>query len=238
MLVAVAFCPAPPLLVPEVASGAAPELATVRLAAEAAVAALLDERPDEVVVLGAGPATREHDADASGTFKPYCVDVTVGGAGPATLPLSLSVGAWLLDRAGCVVRRSYVEIDGSATAAEAAALGSSIASRPARTVLLVMGDGSAARTPKAPGALDDRAEPFDDAIAEALAEGDVLALASLDPDAAAALQVAGRAAWQAAAAALGARDVGVIKADLVVYEAPYGVGYFVAAWLLPGSGSR
>ena len=70
-----------------------------------------------------------------------------------------------------------------------------------RTALLVVGDGAATHTEKAPGYLDERAGPFDDAVAAALATADPAALAALDPALAADLWAAGRAPWQVLAGA-------------------------------------
>ncbi|MFD8793070.1 hypothetical protein ACFV1T_20330, partial [Streptomyces vinaceus] len=55
MLVAAAVCPAPPLLVPDVAAGAAPELADARTACSDALAVLAASPPD-LRVLGGAPA--------------------------------------------------------------------------------------------------------------------------------------------------------------------------------------
>ncbi|MEU1095310.1 hypothetical protein ABZ389_18990, partial [Streptomyces sp. NPDC005877] len=52
MLVAAAVCPCPPLLVPAVASGAAPELDAARDACADAVGLLAASRPDLLVVVG------------------------------------------------------------------------------------------------------------------------------------------------------------------------------------------
>ena len=238
MLVALAFCPAPPLLVPEIASGAAVELAGVRLACEAAVQALLDENPDEIVVLGAGPGAGspavviEHDGATAGSFAGFGVDLRVGGPGPVALPLALAVGAWLLDRAATPVRRAYVEIPADPGADGVATFGVALATRPGRVALLVMGDGSAARTPKAPVAYDQRAETYDKGIAAALAAGDATTLLALDAAQAAALAVSGRPAWQVAAGAVLAQTASPPTADLLADQAPYGVGYLVATWRL------
>ncbi len=56
MLVAAAVCPCPPLLVPEVAAGAAPELDPARAACLDAVGVLAASRPDLLVVVGPGTA--------------------------------------------------------------------------------------------------------------------------------------------------------------------------------------
>jgi hypothetical protein len=57
VLVAGAVCPHPPLLVPELAGGAAPELDALRAACDEAVRRLLAARPDLVVVVGAAEET-------------------------------------------------------------------------------------------------------------------------------------------------------------------------------------
>jgi hypothetical protein len=92
---------------------------------------------------------------------------------------------------------------------------------------LVVGDGSARRTERSPGYVDPRAEPFDAAVAAALADGDAGALRDLDPVLGADLLAAGVPAWRAVGDALAGRRY---EADLLYDEAPYGVGYFVAVW--------
>ncbi|MEO3768694.1 hypothetical protein ABGA99_36235, partial [Streptomyces sp. B5E4] len=93
--------------------------------------------------------------------------------------------------------------------------------------LLVMGDGSARRTQKAPGYYDERAAGFDAEAARALGAADTTALAALDAELAADLQARGRACWQVAA---GAAEDATLRGALLYDEAPYGVGYFVATW--------
>jgi hypothetical protein len=90
-----------------------------------------------------------------------------------------------------------------------------------------MGDGSARRGVTAPGYADERAEPFDATVAEALAKGDSDALLALDPALATDLMVAGRAPWQVLAGAAAGR---AWRGDLRHADAPYGVAYFVASW--------
>ncbi|CAM5284348.1 putative protein OS=Streptomyces glaucescens OX=1907 GN=SGLAU_24940 PE=4 SV=1 [Streptomyces glaucescens] len=106
-------------------------------------------------------------------------------------------------------------------------VGRDIAGRAGRVALLVMGDASACRTVKAPGYLDARAEPFDAQVARALGAADVAALRALDTGLARELKVSGRAPWQVLAGA--AQDAGLSGA-LLYEDAPYGVGYVVAAW--------
>lgn len=232
MLVAAAVCPHPPLLVPGVGSGATPELDDLRHACDAAVDDLLGVEVDLVVVAGDAPVVGPYPEGAWGSLRPYGVPVDVGrGEGGAGLPLSLTIGRWLLDRAvaGADPPRPVLLFGVSADSPpqRCAQLGEALAGREPRVALLVMGDGTARRVPKGPGYLDARAEPFDAQVARALAEGDPHGLAALDPDLAEELLVAGRASWQVLA---GAAVPGPWHGEVMYDAAPYGVGYLVATW--------
>ncbi|GAA3376471.1 class III extradiol dioxygenase subunit B-like domain-containing protein [Streptomyces sannanensis] len=235
MLVAAAVCPCPPLLVPEVAAGAAPELDEARDACAAALGVLAAARPELLVVVGpAGPeGAGRHLMGATGSFRGFGVDleVTLGAAGRTAaheLPSSLAVGAWLLEQA----ESSSVPVEGLGVeetlgAGQCAELGRELAGRAGRVALLVMGDGSACRTVKAPGYLDDRAAGFDTTAARALEAADHEALLTLDESLARELKAAGRAPWQVLA---GAAEGAGLGGQLLYENAPYGVGYFVALW--------
>ena len=103
MLIAGAVCPHPPLLIPAAlgAAGSDPpgELRKVAAAAGRAVAGLAAARAELLVVVGGGAAEREYGADAAGGLHAFGVEVTVG-AGEPVLPLSLTVGRWLLEHGG------------------------------------------------------------------------------------------------------------------------------------------
>ncbi|MEU6809442.1 class III extradiol dioxygenase subunit B-like domain-containing protein [Streptomyces sp. NPDC046831] len=239
MLVAAAVCPCPPLLVPEVAAGAAPELDAARAACADAVGVLAAARPDRLVVVGPAEESGRgpHQEGAPGSFHGFGVDLEVrlgrdtGPRGPVSrpvLPPSLAVAAWLLGRVGW--SDAPVEGLGVEDALEperCGEAGRSLAARAGRVAMLVMGDGSACRTLKAPGYLDERAAPFDAAVARALAGADVAALMALDAESARELKVSGRAPWQVLA---GAAEDAALSGALLYDDAPYGVGYMVAAW--------
>ncbi|MEV7571043.1 class III extradiol dioxygenase subunit B-like domain-containing protein [Streptomyces tanashiensis] len=238
MLVAAAVCPCPPLLVPEVATGAASELDAARTACADAVGLLAAARPDRLYVVGPadGGAHGVYPAGATGSFAGFGVDLSVRlgeGDGPADdgrrpLPASLTVGAWLLARAGWAAAPvEGLGVDASTPADDCAATGRELAASAGRVALLVMGDGSACRTVKAPGYLDERAAGFDAEAARALGTADVAALLALDGGLASELLVAGRAPWQVLA---GAAEGAGLDGRLLFEDAPYGVGYFVAAW--------
>lgn len=218
---------------PDLAAGAAGELDALREACDAAVAALAAARPDRIVVVGTGRESVDFPEGGVGTFAPHGVNLSVrlgaGGSGDAEerLPLSLAIAAWLLGRTCVYVPVSGLAVASDADAADCLASGAALVAGGERIALLVMGDGSACRTEKAPGYLDERAEPYDAALALALADADVLALAALDPELSDELWVAGRAAWQVLA---GAADGAGLAGRLTYDDAPYGVGYFVAVW--------
>lgn len=228
MLVAAAVCPHPPLLTPGVAAGATAELDGLRASCDAVVAGLAAAEPDLLVVVGGAPSVGPFPAGAWGSLAAYGVARPVGtGAGPATLPLALTLGRWLLGRGGWDGASLLFGVEPDAGTERCLALGEALAGRAARVGLLAMGDGSARRSVKGPAGLHPDAEPFDAEVAEALGGGDPEALAGLDPDRAGRLLAAGRAPWQVlAGAARGRRWQGAVTWA----GAPYGVGYLVASW--------
>ncbi|GAA0916911.1 class III extradiol dioxygenase subunit B-like domain-containing protein [Streptomyces thermoalcalitolerans] len=241
MLVAAAVCPCPPLLVPELAAGAAPEMDAARAACGEALGVLAAARPELLVVVGpAGqPGCTPYPEGTRGSFRGFGVDVdvrlgrdrgTASGqeASGQELPPSLAVAAWLLERTG----RPDVPVEGIGVGEllepeRCAAAGRDIALRAGRVALLVMGDASACRSIKAPGYLDERAEPFDAGIARALEQADTAALLALGTEPAHGLKASGRAPWQVLA---GAAEGAVLGGELLYDDAPYGVGYLVATW--------
>ncbi|NUR26803.1 MAG: hypothetical protein HOV83_13340 [Catenulispora sp.] len=222
MVIAAAVVPHPPVLVPDVARGLAPDLDALRGACTTAIDRLYAAEADELVVVGGGPKQSTNVARFGG-FHEYGLDLAVDGrwataedAEPMTLPFQIA--AWLLrDRPDTPVRRAVmVDADGGLAMGDAK-----------RRALLVLGDGSACRSVQAPGHFDERAEAYDAEVARALATADIKALAGLDPELSRQLQVAGLPAWRALAAV----SEGEYDAELLYDEAPYGVGYFVASWI-------
>ncbi|MER6028110.1 class III extradiol dioxygenase subunit B-like domain-containing protein [Streptomyces sp. NPDC001851] len=236
MLVAAAVCPCPPLLVPQVAAGAAPEMDTARSACADTLGVLAAARPDLLVVVG--PAEQSgcgsFPQGTRGSFRGFGVDLEVR-LGPGTdtvgereLPPSLAVGAWLLQRTGWADAPIEGLGVGETLAPERCAeAGREIGARAGRVALLVMGDASACRTVKAPGYLDERAAPFDAEVARALGAADVAAVQALDAELAYELKASGRAPWQLLA---GAAEGASLTGTLLYEDAPYGVGYVVATW--------
>jgi hypothetical protein len=253
--VAAAVLPHPPLLVPELAGAAAAELDPLRVACRQALEAVLGAA-ELTILVGDGPVWGVPRPSAPGSFRPYGADVEVtlpplvdldlpGLPAPAPLeelPLSLAVAAHLLAGLDAPPGRLFAAtVPSSLGPAAAAAIGRALTAGPARTAsgavgdgrvgLVAMGDLSACRTERAPGAFRAEAAGFDASVTEAFGSGKPGRLLDLDPAQAAELLVAGRVPLQVLA---GACDAGPAVRGRVLYDdAPYGVGYLVALLTAP-----
>ena len=260
MIVAAAICPSPPLLAGEL-TGQADILPELRAACTAAVTRLLAAAPEVVAVVGPAETTGPWDAAGQLSLASFAPALRQGSphsdyrdhqsdnskrrdAGLAVappsaaassaappLPLALGIGARLLDEAGYTGPRTLHGIGEDEPAAACLALGQELAASASRVALLAVGDGSARRSASAPGYLDERAAPFDEAVERAVRGGDLPALAALDPALAADLLAAGRPAWQALAGALSAPHAAAaarLRTEVLYSDAPLGVAYLVA----------
>jgi hypothetical protein len=221
------------MLVPEVAAGAALDLAPVRAACDAALATVLAARPDEIVVVGPGAGRRRWAPGDHGSFAGYGLEVPVS-FGPATgtrfSDLSLLVAAWLLERAtGAPYPATGYTLPAGAGAAECRAVGRQLAGYEGarRVALLAMGDAAGCRAEGVPEATDPVADEFDERAAAALGSGDPARLAALDGELAGRVGAAGWVSWQVLAGALAGRRW---RAELLYSEIPLEVRYLVAAW--------
>jgi hypothetical protein len=243
VLAAAAVCPHPPLLVPEVTGAAglrgepSPEevrdmgglgdLGALRAACNAAVAALTGARPDMFVVVGGAAATAAYGGSAAGSMRDYGVGYTVGDGEPV-LPLSLTLGSWLLRGAGADLGHTrFQAVARDTPAAACLRLGAEIARSAPRVAVLAMADGPARWAVGIKGAADPDAERYHAEVAAALATADPARLSRLAPALDDELVIAGRAAWQVlAGAAEGRRLRGQLRCSLSRYE----VSYLVASW--------
>lgn len=180
-----------------------------------------------------------------GSFAGYGVDVQVVldpeicSAHHVELPLPLLIAGWLREQVSAAqvsaaqVSVSVSPVSPGTSTAQCRRIGTELAQRLRRAggpvSLLVLGDGAATHTPRAPGSFDSRAQQLDETVAAALAAANPHALLDLDAGLASELLVAGREAWQVAAAA--AQSLArAYRGELLYSSAPYGVAYHVALW--------
>jgi hypothetical protein len=231
MIVAAAICPSPPLLAAEL-TGQADILPELRAACAVAVARLLAAGPDVVAVAGPAERTRTWDPAGELSLASFAPALGAGDHQPPLavpyLPLALGIGALLLDGAGYTTPRILHGIAEYEPVADCLALGREIAASAPRVALLAVGDGTARRSASAPGYLDERAVPFDETVEGAVRDGDLPAIAALDPALAANLLAVGRPAWQVLA---GAVSAGRPQTEILYSDAPFGVAYLVATFI-------
>lgn len=241
MLTAIALVPSAPVLVPELATGAAAELQDL----SAAVAQAAAELPSRWFVVGVGPADNVIGPGTVGTFGGYGADVRVslsnqagaaseraGGAAPKPLPLCALVAGWVrttyAPSASAEVWVYAADHTLDAALARGRALRAEADAAPEPVGVLVVADGANTLTPSAPGGYDPESIPVQAALDDALATGDTDALTRL-PDG-----IVGRVAFQVLAGLLGTSPW---EARELYRGAPYGVGYTVEAWR-PGAAEQ
>jgi hypothetical protein len=226
VLSAIAIVPSPPVMVPELARGAAAELADLRDAVFAAAGAL----PDRWVAIGAGPCDDVVGPRAVGTFAGFGADVRVtlgpGADGmPARLPLCALIAGWVRAQVSPLARvevRSYAEDHGvDASLVLGRGLRAEVDAIVDDVGVLVVADGANTLTPTAPGGFDPESVAEQAALDDALAAGDVAALTRLGSG------ILGRVAYQVLAGLAGSAPR---SAGELYRGAPYGVGYFVGTW--------
>lgn len=214
-IVSAAFVPMAPLLFRHL-SGAADPVAGLREASVAAVSRACVGATEVVVLCPVG------GREAPGEWHDPSRTLPLHGE-PRSL--AAQVGEHLLALAGVALPATYVECTDGAVSGEQ--IPSRLLSAERQVALVVLGEGAAARSQGAPGHIDERSFPYDDALAAALAAGDVGALATLAgaPEAAD-LLVTGRHTWPVAAALVPRAD----GSRLEHRSDPFGLTYVVATW--------
>ncbi|WP_216693252.1 hypothetical protein [Dietzia psychralcaliphila] len=220
----VVLVPGAPVLVPELSGEAAADTASqvgVALGLLSCAAADLDR----VLVLGSDPAGRTI-GDVRASLTRWGAAVPVGRPGaPAgehsDVPDAALIAWWHLDRAGIELPRSFVGVTGD---------GQSTRSPGPGTLVVVVADGPASLTPRAPVPEDPRGVALDRDLTEWLRRGGPLP----DPGGAVAEAVGwwSRPAWLELAGLVGDRT-----ALESVSWAPFGVGYHAARWDLSSTDS-
>lgn len=227
VLSAIAIIPSAPVLVPELATSAAAEVADLRDAVFAAAASL----PPRWIAIGSGPSDTVVGGGDAGTFAGYGAGVEVRFAreapGPvADLPLCALVTGWVrgqvMPDARAEVRVFACSNDADTALALGARLRADIDDTGEPVGVLVVADGAHTLTPAAPGGYDPASVGIQHALDAALARGDVVALRRLPES------IVGKAAFSVLC---GLVESAPRSAKGLYRGAPYGVGYFVGVWL-------
>lgn len=226
VIVAAAFCPAPPLLHPRaLASDGHDPVSLLRTACAQAVDRLLATEPDGVLVIGSASGAAVYGPGDAGGLNGYGIPVRLGFDGPVRdgavgLALPHALGAWLLAEAGFAGQRLGLTADPDTSPVP-------LALTRGRWALLVMGDGSARRTEQSPCWYDPDAIPFDDQVSAALVAGEAQGLLDLDAAVGDQVMASGVDAWRRAGTLLAGP---AMTTRLHYAEAPFGVLYLVASW--------
>ena len=233
VLVAAAFVPGAPVLVPELSGPALSEVAPVRAAAFD-VCGRLAEMCSRWVLVGAGDPRRE--TSSRGTLAGFGVDVAVEFVpseepADAGMPTTVLIGGWLRAETTPHVALTVEIVDPTAPASSCLRQGSELRSRLSSASepvgLLVVADGATTLTEKSPGGHKRGAIEFQRVIDGALAEADHNTISRLDESLCTEFGVEGRAAWQLASGAFAGE---ALTSEIRYAGAPFGVGYTVAWW--------
>lgn len=225
MLTAIALAPSAPVLLPELAGQAAVEVADLRVAAIAAVAAL----PKSWTVVGVGPAD-ETLTRLRGTFAGYGVDVAVALCPAphldfAALPLCALMAGWLREQgnpeAAVTVHVCTADLDSEDSVNLGRELRAEIDRSADPVGVLIVADGANTLSPAAPGGYDPESIPVQQALDDALEAADTAALRRLSSG------VIGRVAYQVLAGLAGTDTWSTTGMHRC---APYGVGYTAGLW--------
>ena len=224
MSTSVVLVPGAPALVPEL-SGAAAADSAPQVAAALDILGHAASGTSRAVVLGADSAGRTL-GDVRSSLARWGVAVPVGRstaaqAGHDDVADAALLGWWFLDRAGIDVPRTFVGI---------AADGRPAWTPEPDTLVVVVADGPASLTPRAPIPEDPRGVTLDSELAGWLRRGGPLP----DPGAAVSDAVGwwSRDAWRVLCGMTGES-----AARESVSWAPFGVGYHCARWDLSSSSS-
>ena len=225
VLTAIAIVPSAPVLVAELAGSAASEIADLREAVYAAAAAL----PDTWIAVGVDRADAVIGGDETGSFGGFGIDLQVGlsprSAEVTALPLCALIAGWVRGQvrptARVEVRVFAADHPSAAALARGRQLRVAVDDATEPIGVLVVVDGFHTLTPPAPGGYDPDAARVQNALADALADGDTAAVTRLSAT------TPGRVAWQILA---GLAEPSPRSAKELYRGAPFGVGYFSGVW--------
>lgn len=147
-------------------------------------------------------------------------------------PWALRVANRLLIESGWHGDAEWHPLRPDSTTAERTEAADNLVGTPDRSALLVMADGTASRTVKAPGYFDQRAVDVDETLVRALRDGDYEQLTRFDDGLADELRMQGVPALHVLGAAVRTAAPRSVLPVVSYVDAPFGVLYVVATWQL------
>ncbi len=235
-IVGAALVPAAPVLLPALSGREQPAAAVLNASLEV-MRQLIESDPAEVIVLA--------EADRDGLFENSApwglhrlggmrtsdeIDATAARGEP--LPVPLAIGAALLGTAGWTGPAVFHALDRSISPEAAIEYGRQLSSNTVPVGLLLLGNGSACCTDKAPGSFHLGAQAFNEALTSMIRTGDQRAVARLSAEASAAQLSDIRLPLQVLA---GAESRCRLRGS-IAYDEPFmGVHYICAAFLPVGA---
>lgn len=235
-IVGAALVPAAPVLLPAL-SGREQSAAPVLDAALEVIRQLIDAAPAEIIVLA--------EADHEGVFDnsapwglnrlggmPACSTSNARATRGEPLPVPLAIGAALLGHAGWTGPTAYHALVRTMLPETAIDSGRRLSTSTRHVGLLLLGNGSACCTDKAPGSFHRGAQAFNEALTSMIRTGDLRAVEQLSAEASAEQLSDIRLPVQLLA---GADLTGRLRGS-IAYDEPFmGVHYICAAFLPMGT---
>ena len=234
-IVGAALVPAAPVLLPALSGREHPAAAVLNAALEV-MRQLIESDPAEVIVLA--------EADRDGVFDNSApwglhrlggmrtsdeIDATAARVEP--LPVPLAIGAALLGTAGWTGPAAFHALDRSISPEAAIEYGRRLSSNALPVGLLLLGNGSACCTDKAPGSFHSGAQAFNEELTSMIRTGDQRIVEQLSAEAAAEQLSDIRVPLQVLA---GAGSPDYLRRS-IAYDEPFmGVHYICAAFLPVG----
>lgn len=180
-IVSAALVPAAPVLVPGVSGHTVPAQ-EVRAATLEAIQRMIDAGVEEVIVLAEADRDGLFDSTAPWGLHRIGGMHTVNEAGAVfdqPLTVSLAIGASVLRDAGWTGTTSFYALERTMSADAAAEVGRGLGTTKRSVGLLLLGNGSACCTEKAPGSFHPQAETFNATLLTMIRQGDRTAMMEL-----------------------------------------------------------
>ena len=235
-IVGAALVPAAPVLLPAL-SGREQPAESVLHSALGVIRQLIDSAPEEIIVLAEAESDGVFDESAPwGLHRLGGMATGSSSDAPAMarepLPVPLAIGAALLNLAGWTGPTAFHALDRAMSPKAAIESGGRLGLGTRPVGLLLLGNGSACCSDKAPGSFNAGAQAFNEALRTLILDSDQATMERISPEAAAEQLSDVRVPLQVLTGA----GAAVRLRGSIAYDEPYmGVHYICAAFLPVGA---